>query len=246
LIKVNRETAFLLITMVRWAQREMTEGAVAAMRSSVSGERNHSHPYATQIRTAAMNRQVPSLEEALNQLCQATWGAESAEGGGNLIEDIAKLLQTQVPRNIMSGEVLARLRNLILLPSEVAAAQSLQQGDLTCISCGRRITQASVCSYPGSGVIYCTNCYRPSYVGCTEADCTGQVVIPDRISGFFHEPHKCSIHREANAHTPSTSIGLDSIAVPSNAFDNIRAQRVARSLGEMVTPAHPAPGRRNR
>jgi hypothetical protein len=158
-----------------------------------------------------MNRQVPSLEEALNQLCQATWGAESAEGGGNLIEDIAKLLQTQVPRNIMSGEVLARLRNLILLPSEVAAARSLQQGDLTCISCGRRIAQASVCSYPGSGVIYCTNCYHPSYVGCTEADCTGQAVIPDRIAGFFHEPHKCSIHREANAHTPSTSIGLDSI-----------------------------------
>lgn len=214
----------------------------------------------------------PDIAQAYQDLSIATIRREPP--GGNLIEEIAQLVAGDFARNRLSGATLRNLRNLLLLPNELAASAGLGDTPIICHICDRVITGGEACSISDNAIV-CAGCQPIMYNRCHSEGC--QNVVP--ISGALRQQmtrSRCEDHQQQRATTAPTAAaptpsGLGNLAgtfgIRSEPITyEVASPEIGRNLSEdiwrdlhaapasrvdtgrhviMTTPMTP-PGRRNR
>lgn len=137
-----------------------------------------------------------NLADTFKTLTTCLLGVESS-GGGSVIDTVMDILTTPYSRNVLTGENLRRLKDAILLPSDLSNVAEALRRELACVACGKPLVHGEgVTAVDGSQgkVFYCWRCHFPDYAPCTVGGCH-DVVLPDRET--FLRPittAKCSKH----------------------------------------------------
>lgn len=117
------------------------------------------------------NARLEDLIEALGRQLSKT--QEGSYSDGALLDEVAKLVCTSFGRNAIDGRTLNRLRQVLLLPEELAELRAdLHRHELHCVHCRRPLQDGemvTLCVTEGANhdvSIACTNCRVPEYVPC--------------------------------------------------------------------------------
>lgn len=115
---------------------------------------------------------LPSLEDMFTQLVTQIH-EDGQDRDTDLIDLIVNTLQLPHAQNTLSGDRIARLKQAILLPSELASlGEKLRLRELSCGNCGGKIHdgEAVTLRYNGNrqgpSTLYCAACVGPDQIAC--------------------------------------------------------------------------------
>ena len=100
---------------------------------------------------------------------------------GDLIDELARILQSPYARNTLSGNVLVQLRKAILIPSEIGEFKRMvRMKEMACVNCGAALIDGemtTIMADEDGTSIFCNRCAQPYSVKCSNMECNGLVVI---------------------------------------------------------------------
>jgi hypothetical protein len=93
----------------------------------------------------------------------------------DLVDTIAKLLQTKNAKTVISNQLLAALQKAILSPKELASAKAQMATAQHCAGCGRKLRNGEIVTMQDQ-YCFCFTCIVPSSHFCHS--CEGYVGVP--------------------------------------------------------------------
>lgn len=167
-------------------------------------EYNPSTPYHTQelvgeVREVVRREGVRSISPVIEDLCESALRSTSSTGGGDLMDEVVKILKLPYGQNVVSGKMMEALRKAILIPEEIAAfSQKVKANELPCVGCGHEFHHqevATISRVGGTATIYCLSCLEPEYVSCRT--CAGSHEhLPKGFAKMMHNRHQCQTCKE--------------------------------------------------
>lgn len=102
------------------------------------------------------------IEQTIDQL-----GADTSKDR-DLVDTIARAIQTSNARNSLSGQALDILRKALLVPDEVRELKRVLASERACSSCGHKFLNGEMSAFlqgaDGGGSFCCIRCQRPMYI----------------------------------------------------------------------------------
>ena len=122
-----------------------------------------------------MEHSLTGLINELHQQLRQTYGISRGPQDKDLIDAIVRSIQLPYARNRLSGEVLDRLKQALLLPSEVVGLKErLQREELICPGCDHKFLEGeigtiSIGRNSRTVSLQCTNCAAPNLMACSNS-----------------------------------------------------------------------------
>lgn len=175
----------------------------------------------------------------------AAWNKSGDSGYGDLIDEVANILQSAYARNYMTTGVLQKLRQAVLIPSEIGALKSmLKKKEMGCSSCGKEFQDGEMTTLMHSddgATVICSRCVHPQSVRCSEITCNNVVYI-DKKSKVLGSKwcDKCLFAR--GKITSAELAKRTGVGVPEAPPTPFRVRGVDAEGRRIVVPAEQAPG----
>lgn len=114
---------------------------------------------------ATLSDTIKALTDSLDDL------EKGKPKDGDLIDLIVKALQLPYSRGAFTARMLADLRKVLLLPSEMAGLGGLKQREMQCVGCSHQFVKDEMATFHTVDQevnigFWCTNCMRPKQVAC--------------------------------------------------------------------------------
>lgn len=186
-----------------------------------------------------------SFDKFMQNLADQVYNDQHIDNGP-LIEQMVDILQSNMSRNILSGNTLADLKATLLLPSERnKLLETIRQG-LSCTVCGAAMQdgELGVVKMRGSGPeVYCTRCTMPTKMaGCTHSGCKVKAEIHPAVIKQLQKRVDCGGHEVPTASdVPAAAISFD-VETPLATIERMTwAEIMARGPRGGVALAPPGP-----
>lgn len=129
------------------------------------------------VNTAKKGITGANMKESKELLIKQLTEDYSVRGEKDLIDQIVQTLQLPYGRNALSGETMRRLRQALLLPSEMGGLlHRLRAREMSCGQCGNPLHDRESVTYVRTGegefVFTCHRCAPPLTVSCAACDGT--------------------------------------------------------------------------
>ena len=139
-----------------------------------------------------------------------------------LIEKLVDIIKTPFTRNIITVDMLNRIREALLLPDERAGlAETLASYEYKCGACKRTLHNGEmttlVQNLGGNPMIACATCHPPVRVACGCPGCNEGVALDKRTLGVLNKPHVCMAHSE----NPAAEVPETPPSFRSSVFSNM-------------------------
>lgn len=157
------------------------------------------------------------IEEVCEILAKCLNAGGAAAGDGDLVDAIARAIQSPYALNALSGAALEALRNALLLPQELAGLQSrLSAQEMSCNECGKLFLpgEIAVLGYtPGRGQasrFLCTRCQPPQSTACVKCKIGANVPASPKLLKYLKTCTcaGCKVEDTSAVATPATVAGV--------------------------------------
>jgi hypothetical protein len=200
-------------------------------------------PYGTPYKVGDL---IQNLTEQIQQMKE-----RDQNETGDLIERMVSILQLPYSRNLLSGRTIGALRQALLLPQELSGTgTALQQRELSCVSCGRKMQHgemATVTIDHNTMSLQCYQCFQPTHAACRNCEDAAPI---DRK--FWKRNFDCGCaerkEKEAAARAAAEAAGTPTAAPGQIIIDTVRTTTTttpgvgpARTVAEWVRDQQAGP-----
>lgn len=202
MIKIQRDLAELLLCVVAKLLEVPTADRASLFESGYYAARNTLSAQGLKHTSvlfgiAQQGLDTPNFEEAFAELVAALRGSETSSASA--LEAVVDILSSPHSRNILSGENLRRLKQAILMPSDLTKVSEAMKKELSCSFCGKPFVSNEMVTAQDSGggmVFCCAHCYTPSYSPCMHGGgrCKEVVEVDRENLRKLLAKNKCDIH----------------------------------------------------